>query len=93
MRCIRAVTVLALIAIGGTNLSAQSTPRNPNPVRDSLRAVRKDMKADVAARKAAKVAGDTAKAKAASRDIRKDRKTAEGLKSRLPRKKAAPPKP
>ena len=65
--------------------------KHQNPVRDSLRAVRGNMKQDMAARKTAKAAGDTAKMKAASKAIKADRLQAKQLRKELPRKNAAPP--
>jgi hypothetical protein len=97
MRYIRVATILAAFTVAAASVQAQSTTapapaaatagarKHQNPVRDSLRAVRQNMKQDVAARKAARASGDTAKMKEASRAIRAERREALRLRSRLPR--------
>ncbi len=105
MRYLKFATILAALTVGAASAKAQSTTdpattpapaavarKHQNPARDSLRAVRTDMKQHVAARRAARIAGDTAKMKEASRAIRADRRQAMRLRSRLPRKHA-PRKP
>ncbi len=94
MRIFRLATLLASLTVGAASLKAQQTtptttgaPRKANPVRDSLRAVRKDLKQNVAERRAAKAAGDTAKMRAVSRNIRAEKKQAMALRGRLPRHK------
>lgn len=98
MRTIKIATLLASLTIGAASLSAQSTNTPPataaqkhqNPARDSLRAVRQNMKRVMADRKAAKAAGDAARMKADVQALRVYRKQAAGLKSRLPRRKVRP---
>jgi hypothetical protein len=106
MRYLKFATILAALTVGAASAKAQATTdpiaapvpaaaaarKHQNPARDSLRAVRTNMKADVAARKAARAAGDTVKMREASRAIRADRRQALRLRSRLPRKHA-PRKP
>ena len=94
MRIIRLATLLASLTVGAASLKAQQTvptttsaPHKPNPVRDSLRAVRKDLKQHVAERRAAKAAGDTAKMRVIGRNIRLEKKQAMALRGRLPRHK------
>ena len=102
MRYLQFATILAALIVGAASAKAQSTTapapvtagarKHQNPVRDSLRAVRQNMKQDVAARNAARASGDTAKMRAASRAIRADRMQAKRLRNGLPRKHA-PRKP
>ena len=98
MRYIKIATILAALSVGAVSAKAQSTTapapvpatagagKHQNPVRDSLRAIRRNMKQDVAARRSALASGDTAKVRAASRAIRADRQLARRLRGRLPRK-------
>jgi hypothetical protein len=102
MRYIKIATILASLTVGAASVSAQSTTppapattgagKHQSPVRDSLRAVRTNMKADVAARKAARASGDAVKMKAASQAIKADRQQAMRLRKELPGRKA-PRKP
>ena len=96
MTRVRIASLFAAVALSAASLAAQgtqgTTTKKPNPVRDSLKAVVKDIKHDKADRKTAKAAGDIAKAKADTKDIKQDKQDAAALRSRLPKKKAAPAK-
>ncbi len=89
--------VLAGLVLGAAALSAQGATTPPakksNPVRDSLKALNKDIKDDKAARKADRAKGDPAAAKAETKDIKQDQKAKAALKKHLPPKKTPPPKP
>ena len=88
--------LFAALALGSTAMAAQ-TPKKPTPVRDSIKAIKKDVKADKAALKKAKKSGDSATVKKLSKDIKADKATKDSLRKKAEAKKpvvplAAPPK-
>jgi flagellar biogenesis protein FliO len=75
---------VAAIALGGSSLAAQQV--NPAVKKgtvqhDSLKTVKKTIKSDKVARKAAKAKGDTATAKALKKQIKAEKKTKAALKA------------
>jgi hypothetical protein len=90
--------LVAAIALGSSSLAAQQP--NPalkkgTPQHDSLKAVKKSIKTDKAARKAAKAKGDTTTAKALKKEIKAAKKTKAALKGDTAKKSATkkPAKP
>ena len=84
MKRIHVALLVAAIALGGSNLAAQQ----PAPVakkgtaqHDSLKSVKKSIKSDKVARKAAKAKGDTATAKKLKKQIKSEKKTKAALKA------------
>ena len=91
MKRIHVAVLIAGIALGGSSLAAQqpTPPAKKGTVQhDSLKSVKKSIKSDKAARKAAKAKGDTATAKKLKKQIKSEEKTKAALKA----KKGAPPK-
>jgi uncharacterized membrane protein (DUF106 family) len=89
-----AVIVAAALTLGPVALAAQA--KKATPVRDSMKALKKDLKADKAEIKAAKKAGDSTKVKKLSKDLKADKAKRDSLKKRAEAKKGvvpmAPPK-
>jgi hypothetical protein len=84
MKRIQVAVLIAAIALGGASLAAQQ----PAPVskkaaaqHDSLKSVKKSIKADKAARKDAKAKGDTATAKKLKKQLKSEKKTKAALKA------------
>ena len=83
------------LVLGSTSLAAQT--KKPTPVRDSIKAIKKDVKADKAALKKAKKSGDTATVKKLSKEIKADKASKDSLMKKAEPRKAvvpltAPPK-
>ena len=93
MKRIQIGILVAALAVGGSSLSAQATKatKKATAAHDSLKTVKKSIKFDKAARKAAKAKGDTATAKKLKAQIKAEEKTKAALKAEDP--KAAPKKP
>jgi hypothetical protein len=85
-----AAVLLAGLVLGASGLSAQA--KKTTPAQDSLKALKKDIKADKAMRKEALKAGDTTKAKALKKDIKADKAKRDSLKKKNPgtKKKSVP---
>ena len=76
--------LVAAIALGSSTLAAQqpnAAAKKGTPQHDSLKTVKRTIKADKAARKAAKAKGDTATAKALKNQIKSAEKTKAALKA------------
>ena len=89
------LAAVAFVMLAGVPALAQqpstTTKKKSDPVRDSIKALTKDIKDDKADRKAAKAAGDKDKVKADTKDIKHDEAARKALKSHLPPKhKKAP---
>jgi uncharacterized protein YycO len=90
-----AVAVLAALTLGPVGLAAQA--KKATPVRDSVKALKKDLKSDKAEIKKAKKAGDSTKVKKLTKDLKADKAKRDSLKKRAEPKKpvvpmAPPPK-
>lgn len=72
---------IALGTIGGSGLAAQQPAKPGTPQHDSLKAVKKSLRSDKAARAAAKARGDTAAAKALKKQIKAEKKQKAALKA------------
>lgn len=77
------LTVLAAaIVLGSASLAAQQpAPKKTTPQHDSLKTVKKSIKQDKAARRAAKAKGDTATARQLKKQIKAETKTKAALKA------------
>ena len=80
--------LVAAIAIGSSSVSAQqptsktkAAAAKGSPQKDSLKTLKKDIKANKAARKIAKAKGDTTTAKALKGKLRSEKKTKTALKA------------
>ncbi|MGH7656133.1 MAG: hypothetical protein ACREN6_15880 [Gemmatimonadaceae bacterium] len=83
MKRIHVAILVAAIAFGGSSLAAQqATPatKKGTAQHDSLKTVKKSIKSDKAARKAAKAKGDTATAKKLKKQLKAEKKTKAALK-------------
>ena len=78
------------MALGAGALAAQATKKT-TPVRDSMKVLKKDIKTDKTARKAAKKAGDSTKVRKLSKDIKADKAVRDSLKKKAEPKKAVVP--
>jgi hypothetical protein len=95
MKRIHLAVLVAALALGSSSLSAQSTTGAAKkaiatPQHDSLKTVKKTIKSDKVARKAAKAKGDTATAKALKKQIKSAKKTKAALKSETAKPATAP---
>jgi hypothetical protein len=84
MKRIQLAVLVAAIALGSSSLAAQkpnAAAKKGTPQHDSLRTVKRTIKADKSARKAAKATGDTATAKALKNQIKSAKKTKAALKA------------
>ena len=83
MKRIHLAVLFAAIALGSSTLSAQAggaaVTKKGTPQHDSLKTVKKTIKSDKAALKAAK--GDTATAHALKKQIKSEKKTKDALKA------------
>jgi hypothetical protein len=86
-----AAVLLAGLVLGSSGLSAQA--KKTTPRQDSLKALKKDIKADKAQLKDAKKAGDTTKARMLKKDIKADKAKRDSLKKSGGAKKKVPLKP
>ena len=94
MKRIHVAVLVAAIALGGSSLAAQqATPATTKGTaqHDSLKTVKKSIKSDKVARKAAKARGDTATAKKLKKQIKSEQKTKAGLKAESTKTKAKKP--
>ena len=73
--------LLAKVEALGNAHPAKAAALKGSPQKDSLKTVKKDMKANKAARKIAKSKGDTATAKALKGKLRSEKKTKTALKA------------
>lgn len=84
MKGIHAAVLAAAIAFGSANLSAQQpvpAAKKGTAQHDSLKTVKKSIRSDKAARKAAKSKGDTATARKLKKQIKSEKKTKAALKA------------
>jgi DNA-binding ferritin-like protein len=84
MKRIHLAVLVAAIALGSSTLAAQlpnAAAKKGTPQHDSLKTVKRTIKADKTARKAAKAKGDTATAKALKNQIKSAEKTKAALKA------------
>jgi uncharacterized protein HemX len=84
-----AAVLLAGLVLGAGGLSAQQ--KKTTPTQDSLKALKKDIKADKAQLKVAKKAGDSTKARALKKDIKADKAKRDSLKAKAGTKKKSVP--
>lgn len=94
MKRIHVAALVAVMTVGGTRLGAQQ-PAPPvkqgAAQHDSLKTVKKSIKADKAARKAAKAKGDTATAKKLKKQLKAEKKTKAALKAENPKPRPKQP--
>jgi hypothetical protein len=91
MKRMQLAVVVASIALGSASLAAQQpAAKKATPQHDSLKTVKKTIKADKAARKTAKAKGDTATARKLKAQLKSEKKTKAALKAETG--KAAPTK-
>jgi uncharacterized membrane protein (DUF106 family) len=90
MKRIHLALLVTAIALGSSALAAQGSgaPKKATAQHDSLKTVKKAIKSNKAARKAAKAKGDTAAAKSLKKQIKSEKKTKAALKAET----ATPPK-
>ena len=84
MKRIHVAVLVAAFALGSSSLAAQQgTPpaKKGTAQHDSLKTVKKSIRADKAARKAAKAKGDTATARKLKKQIKSEQKTKAALKA------------
>jgi hypothetical protein len=84
MKRIHLAALVAVIALGSARLPAQQTtpaPKKASAQHDSLKAVKKTIKADKVARKAAKAKGDTATARKLKHQLKAEKQTKAALKA------------
>ena len=100
MKRTQLAVLVAAIALGSSGLAAQQAnpaAKKGTAQHDSLKAVKKTIKSNKVARKAAKASGDTAAAKALKKQIKAEKKTKAALKAEkvtpATKKPAVPPKP
>lgn len=99
MKSMRVVVACGALLVSAAALGAQQSnpPKPGKAVRDSIKALTKDIKADEANRKKAKAAHDTTQAKADTKEIKQDKAERKALKAKLPKHKkptsTTPPKP
>lgn len=93
MKRIHVAVLVAAIALGSSSLAAQGTPpaKKGTAQHDSLKTVKKSLKSDKAARKAAKAKGDTATARKLKKQIKAEQKTKAALKAESPATKTKKP--
>ena len=82
-----AVALLAALAVGSTGLAAQ---QKKTPAQDSLKALKKEIKADKAEIAAAKKSGDTVKVKRLTAERKADKAKRDSLKMKGGGKKKVP---
>ena len=81
----RMTLLIAALALGASSLGAQAatkTKKARTPQEDSAKALKREIKMDKLDRKKAKAAGDTAKAKALSKDIKHAEKSRKALQGK-----------
>jgi uncharacterized membrane protein (DUF106 family) len=85
MKRIHLAILVGALALGSSSLAAQQSAspaaKKGTPQHDSLKAVKKTIKSDKSARKAAKTKGDTATAKRLKQQIKQEKKTKAALKT------------
>jgi uncharacterized membrane protein (DUF106 family) len=84
MKRIHFGVLIAAIALGSSSLAAQQpTPAATKGTaqHDSLKSVKKSIRSDKAARKAAKAKGDTASARKLKKQLKAEKKTKAGLQA------------
>jgi len=84
MKRIHLAVFVAAIALGSSSLAAQqpnAAAKKGTPQHDSLKTVKRTIKSDKSARKAAKAKGDTAAAKVLKNQIKSAKKTKAALKA------------
>jgi uncharacterized membrane protein (DUF106 family) len=83
MKRIHLALLVTAIALGSSSLAAQGSgaAKKATAQHDSLKSVKKTIKSNKAARKAAKAKGDTATAKKLKKQIKSDQKTKAALKA------------
>jgi hypothetical protein len=82
MKRINVGVFIAAIVLGSARLAAQQpATAKATAHHDSLKTVKKSIKSDKAARKAAKAKGDTATAKKLKKQIKSEKKTKAALKA------------
>ena len=84
MKRIHLAILVAAIALSSASLAAQQThpaaAKKGSPQNDSLKSVKKSIKAEKSALKRAKASGDTAKAKSLKKQLKAEKKTKAALK-------------
>jgi hypothetical protein len=84
MKRIHLAVFVAAIALGSSSLAAQqpnAAAKKGTPQHDSLKTVKRTIKADKTARKAAKAKGDTATARKLRSELKSAQKTKAALKA------------
>jgi hypothetical protein len=85
MKRTQLAVLAAVFALGSSSLAAQQSKAaattKASVQHDSLKTVKKSIKADKSARKAAKARGDTTTAKALKKQLKAEKKTKAALKS------------
>jgi hypothetical protein len=86
MKRIHLALLVTAFALGSSSLAAQGSgaAKKATAQHDSLKSVKKSLKSDKAARKAAKAKGDTATAKKLKQQIKGEKKTKAALKAETP---------